>query len=546
MTGNGANVAVKGTGGAVAAIVVAALAWLSGRPLTDPALVALAASVNLAGGVAFVVIYQRYAGILARRTPHARERYDALRRSLAAGGLAAGIYARRLTATLDAVDRFFGDAGMADRTLFPHAFGLRTPAPLWTAASFDRCLVLALVYPIAAVFTIWAISSHVGPAEHALQLPPDIPGWRRVVALAAFGAVAYPAWRFGRASRGTAKKVWGGVLLSAVAVAVAFDFAVAFAFAGAVVVALAVAFYFTRAGVGAGASAFAVAVALAGAVAGPVAFAVAAAIAVAVGVLDEKGRQGGWIGPFQAALLVVLAVACLAAAGALGQSEGWPIAGALLLFLGLLTVVNAPFDWASLGLTRALLRRGLELGAWWPYALALADGMIAAGIIALLTIVAVISVQAFDTLAVFSGGERAVLLPLNDLFDGIATKPAAAEFWWVYAMLLSTMIPSLLNLMIGGASLLRGIPWLTALLLNNMPDRRAPDALERTWMALLLTLQMFVGGLLGIAAQGVLAVVVIAWLLPVIGFDLLDVARGVADANLPAQVMGWFGLAAGR
>jgi hypothetical protein len=29
-------------------------------------------------------------------------------------------------------------------------------------------------------------------------------------------------------------------------------------------------------------------------------------------------------------------------------------------------LLNAPFDWASLGLTRALLRRGLELGGWWP------------------------------------------------------------------------------------------------------------------------------------------------------------------------------------
>jgi hypothetical protein len=39
----------------------------------------------------------------------------------------------------------------------------------------------------------------------------------------------------------------------------------------------------------------------------------------------------------------------------------WLDSGPLLLFLGLLTLLNAPFDWASLGLTRALLRRGLEL-----------------------------------------------------------------------------------------------------------------------------------------------------------------------------------------
>jgi hypothetical protein len=45
----------------------------------------------------------------------------------------------------------------------------------------------------------------------------------------------------------------------------------------------------------------------------------------------------------------------------------WQMLGPLLLFLGLLTLLNAPFDWVSVGLTRALLRRGPELGGWWPY-----------------------------------------------------------------------------------------------------------------------------------------------------------------------------------
>ncbi len=46
----------------------------------------------------------------------------------------------------------------------------------------------------------------------------------------------------------------------------------------------------------------------------------------------------------------------------LSSFQKWDVAGPLLLFLDLLTLLNAPFDWASLGLTRALLRRGLELG----------------------------------------------------------------------------------------------------------------------------------------------------------------------------------------
>jgi len=68
---------------------------------------------------------------------------------------------------------------MADRTLFPLAFGPKKAAPLWTAPAFDRCLLLALLYPIATIFAIWAISGHVGPAERALGLKPDNAGWVR-------------------------------------------------------------------------------------------------------------------------------------------------------------------------------------------------------------------------------------------------------------------------------------------------------------------------------------------------------------------------------
>jgi hypothetical protein len=50
-----------------------------------------------------------------------RQDYDGLRASLAGGSLAARLYAKWLTAFLDWVERFFGDAGMADKTLFPHA-----------------------------------------------------------------------------------------------------------------------------------------------------------------------------------------------------------------------------------------------------------------------------------------------------------------------------------------------------------------------------------------------------------------------------------------
>jgi hypothetical protein len=244
--------------------------------------------------------------------------------------------------------------------------------------------------------------------------------------------------------------------------------------------------------------AFAAGFAYGGAFAGGVA-------AAFVAFLSSFARRSSWEGYFQASFFLITGCTCLAAAYELAPLAAWRRSGPLVLFLGLLAVINTPFDWASLGVTRALLRRGLELGGWWPYALALADAVCAVVIITIFTVASVLSIQFFDDLAVHSAGDDARLLPLDKLFDDIKTKPSAPEFWWVYAMLLSTMIPSLVNLAISGASLLRGVPWVSTLLLWSMPEESAPARHDRPWIALLLTLQLFIGAVIGIIAQGVLA-----------------------------------------
>jgi hypothetical protein len=168
------------------------LAWVTG----GSALAALGKVSLAVCGLVLGLIYRRYLGILGanRRVAPERQAYDRLRASLAEGNIAARLYAERLTRFLNWIDRFFGDAGMADRTLFPHAFGLRTPAPLWTAPAFQRCLVLAYLYPIFTIFVIWAVSGHVGPAEAALRLKPGLSGWNRGVAAAGIG-LFFVAWR---------------------------------------------------------------------------------------------------------------------------------------------------------------------------------------------------------------------------------------------------------------------------------------------------------------------------------------------------------------
>jgi hypothetical protein len=165
------------------------------------------------------------------------------------------------------------------------------------------------------------------------------------------------------------------------------------------------------------------------------------------------------------------------------------------------------------------------------------DACLAGVIIALLALVIVIGVQAFDELTVHGGGKKAVVLPLKPLFDGIANNPAAPEYWWAYALLLSTMIPSLVNLAISGMAFTRGIPWLARLLLRWIPEGKAVPEYKRQPAAIGLTVQMFAGAGLGIAAQAFLAWGLIFHVMPWIGLDLLDMARAVAVFDLPMQLL---------
>jgi hypothetical protein len=567
---------LKIAGSAISSAVGVTVGWLAGG--SSQMAIALSTSLAVLGGIgalAFSVLYRRTLGVLgsggARKGSPARAAYDALRESLAGDNVAARIYSSRLRAFLDGIERFLGDAGMADRTLFPRAFGLHTPTPLWTMPAFDRCLWLALIYPFATIILIWMISGHAGPAETALGLPAGVSGWRRVAA-APFGAVAAIAvWWSYRAQHKVNTLAWGafaatvaavlagagaivvnGAFAVAVAVAVAGSFAVpaAFPYAGVFAVVFAVAFAVTF--VGAVASAYAIASAfsdtgsvlvilaiafLVFAVAVAVVsifafvFVVVGVVAWVINVLADARRQQGILHAF---LVVAMIASCIGAPAVLTSRSYFDPSGPLLLFLGLLTLINAPFDWASLGLTRALLRRGLESGGWWPYLLALVDAALAAVIITLLAMVMVVSVQAFDTVRVHSGGKP--VLPLQPLFDGIASHPREPEYWWLYALLISSMIPSFINLMIGGAAFLHGVPGLRSLLLGFLPAGKAVPPFDRAWIALVLTAQIFLGALLGIAAQALLAIGIIGYAMPWLGLRVLDIARDVADFNLPERV----------
>jgi hypothetical protein len=291
-----------------------------------------------------------------------------------------------------------------------------------------------------------------------------------------------------------------------------------------------------------GSAAFVATAAAAGIVAAVVAVAAVAVLSVAfaANLLRNRAIPSPSQDIFLTLLFPTIILACFSAARMLSELRVWFLLGPLLLFLGLLPLLNAPFDWASLGLARALLRRGLELGGWWPYALALVDASLAAVLIAALALTMVVGVQAFDAVAALSGGLSA--LPLEQLFDNIAADPSAPEHWGLYALLLSTMIPSLVNLVIGGTSLVRGLPGLPSLLLRKIPERGNVPKFDRAWIATVLTAQVAAGAALGTAAQVFLVWVIIGHVMPFFGLELLGMAGDVAAFNLPARVGQLFGV----
>lgn len=83
--------------------------------------------------------------------------------------------------------------------------------------------------------------------------------------------------------------------------------------------------------------------------------------------------------------------------------------------------------------------------------------------------------------------------------------------------------------------MVRGLPGLPALLLRYMPAGKAVLDWDRRWIAHLLTFQSIGGYLLGIAAQLLLLMGVIGYVMPWLGLGLLDLARAVAASNLPMR-----------
>ena len=183
------------------------------------------------------------------------------------------------------------------------------------------------------------------------------------------------------------------------------------------------------------------AVAFAGAVAAVVAFAGAFAVAVAFAVVfvfavaEVRSSNPMVVRLFYCGVLLAILVMAIKMPDDFGAGQGNRAVFAMLTF-GLLPLFNAVFDFLSAGLTRYLLRLGLEQKrAVWR---AILDGL---GGIAIFFALGC-SLITFVTFVTPADGVP--LVDLAQLFANLRTAPG--DYIWLMMTLFSTLLPTLVHL----------------------------------------------------------------------------------------------------
>ena len=321
----------------------------------------------------------------------------------------------------------------------PSPFGNRGRWPYWTGWSFDRCALLALIYPLFSLFAVCVWSSKGGTIGTTLGLETGVDWWWRMAAAITSFAAGFSVWRAVR-STGWRLLLWSAAIGVAFVGVLVSAFAVVGAVVGAVIGAVAVAVAVV------GADAFVGAVAVAGAFVGADDFvedvlfvggvAFAGGVAFVGAVLFKKAATRDRMGSFWTKFWPLVIVIWFLGFEGVWRTGSSQTGLELLIMFGLVPILNMPFDWASLGFTRALLRWGCETDAPWPLWLGLVDFAIGLVLLLLLALALIAGLQAADAIAMAHGGEP--VANVIALLDNIAKDPRDPANYWAYFTLFST------------------------------------------------------------------------------------------------------------
>ncbi|MFK7944958.1 MAG: hypothetical protein AB8B85_18895 [Paracoccaceae bacterium] len=392
----------------------------------------------------------------------------------------------------------------------------------WSHNLLGLLLVMALAYPMLSLFGIWVYGGEAGRIGSFPVLPaePDwMPRYGALGLILASGLLMFLGLDDSKSRWRPALFIPAiGILISVLPRVLPEDAgAVAVAFAGAFAVAGAVAFAGAVAGAVAVAFAGAVAVAFAGAFAGAGAFAVAVAFAVAfavAGAVMWLGRRTGKPMPFLLAWAIFgLTAILIAVTFGVPRVDRIEDDSSIILFIGILPLLNALADFASTGLTRYYLRQGLAGSPW----LAGLKDFIGGALIFTLLVTAMMGIAALT-----HWPDGTPLLDLGNLLTDIRAHPG--DYWWLYLTFLTTLLPTVLHLGIAlFATVVEMWPGLRAFIVDGLTEGGKGDDPKGRWALRALCLTMTVAIMLPIMVFG--------WVVQyhgIVGGLMLDMFTGIA------------------
>lgn len=460
------------------------------------------------------------------------------------------LYGAMVRGFIARIDRWFGDTDPERLGIAPRAFGLAVPAPLWTKASFDRTLLVSSIYPIVVMMLVWAWTGESDYLARAVGLRPDAATTTRVFAAISLAALPVLAWKFYYSDDWMRSDLlWGGGMLAAIMGIIFFASVQMVIPEIAIVASIIIIKRQTNIPVGIMCCIFA--------------FMILSSLGISNSVLPSHYNSlttvllyiltcticGSLLWRLRSILdlkfyylITVICLICLCGIVPLFATANSVVSyrvstTALLL---LIVMSNAPFDWLALGITRGLLRRGQEKGGLWPLWLGVID-LLASLIIALALAAAMIFVIQWFNAALASNGFNPIV-PLSSDLKLMANPVTRGDpaLWWIYATLLATQIPSLVNLAIGSFAFLRTLSFLNGPIDRLLQQQQASSGAMQIMVAAALGLQATIGTALAVLVTVAVIYALFFLAVPALGGNLLDLYIALADADYPRQLIGMF------
>ncbi|SNR70691.1 hypothetical protein [Puniceibacterium sediminis] len=346
---------------------------------------------------------------------------------------------------------------------------------------YNWALRFAVIYPIGIPLVLWIYPGWRAALGGIEFIAAPGATWQRIVMFCAIATYIFSLTKLASAVPKIFWKFWGRLIAGAgslvLAVAVAAAFSSLGTFVLALAVALGVALGATAAGAFAGVLPVALAFGFAFAVAGVGEVGSASLVPIAGAIIVDRYSEKGFGRAAYFLYTVLLLSGLFATLPIANWADSQTGNRVTFLFVGILPLLNAIFDYASYALTWTLLRAGV-LRPRRAVVLGIFDLAAACGLFLISGAGMVIAVAGANTL---SGVE---LYPLADLFHGIRDTPT--DYLWLYVMLFSTLLPTVLHAGVGMFSLGALLPKAFRRTLQGMITDK--DALAATAAPLLIGL----------------------------------------------------------